>query len=80
MPAGSKVIIFGFGLSGESIDIADLIEFGYYHRGFAFFSPAGSAASWLPVVFPASMNGGLRRNGSVKRHCSAPLGTCGRGG
>lgn len=55
MPTGSKIIVFGFGLTGTYPDMEDLIHFGYYNRGFAFFSPAGSASSALPVVFPATM-------------------------
>lgn len=54
MPSGSILIAFGFGLTGVYPDLDDLIDLGYYSRGFAFFSPAGSASSSLPVVFPAS--------------------------
>lgn len=53
MPTASRVIIFGFGLAGEYSDVRDLIEFGYYQRGFAFFSPAGSNHPFGTVVFPA---------------------------
>jgi len=54
MPAGSKIIAFGFGLSGEYPAFSDLIDLGYYTRGFAFFSPAGSVDRGLPVVYPAT--------------------------
>ena len=54
MPSGSKIIALGWGLSGFASDISDLIDLGYYTRGFAFFAPAGSLANFLPVVFPAS--------------------------
>jgi hypothetical protein len=55
LPSGAKVIVLGFGLAGESSDLRDLIEFGFYERGFAFFAPAGSKVPGRFVVFPASM-------------------------
>ncbi|MCU0615602.1 MAG: S8/S53 family peptidase [Gemmatimonadaceae bacterium] len=55
MPPGSRVIVLGFGLAGEYSDLRDLIEFGFYQRGFAFFSPAGTNVPLKMVVFPATM-------------------------
>ena len=53
MPSGAKIIHLGFGLTGEYSDLDDLLDLGYYTRGFAFFAPAGSLSSGLPVVYPA---------------------------
>ena len=50
----AKIVAFGWGLTGVYPDLNDLIDLGYYDRGFAFFSPAGSFSSSLGVVFPAN--------------------------
>lgn len=53
MPAGQRIIVLEFGLTGESSDLSDLIDYGYYNLGYAFFAPTGSSGAFLGVVFPA---------------------------
>jgi hypothetical protein len=77
MPSGSKIIMFGWGLTGDYPDLSDLIDLGYYTRGFAFFSPAGSAVGGWSVVFPANKSevfAVTARSSMMVPHPSAHLG------